>query len=164
MAFFSQVAMQPRQTFPPVEYLIQSAGPVRTVLSAPFCACEHLLSSRSRSKPSDEAYWPFSRYDPHSHGPQRRLPRLLHRFLRSAAFFTQIALFVEPEGVFSGREAIENAVGNMFPRWGHQLFERGQQAEFDRQWYVGSRTMVAHSQGSERSRAHAGLLVRNLCA
>ena len=34
-----------------------------------------------------------------------------------AAFFTQIALLVEPEGVFSGREAIENAVGNMFPRW-----------------------------------------------
>ena len=81
-----------------------------------------------------------------------------------AALFTEDAVYVVPEGLFSGRQAIEKRYAGMFKR-SHlsDFFGVRDQAKRDRQRALGGRGMVVSTSNREGSRPSRGLLVRNLC-
>ena len=84
-----------------------------------------------------------------------------------AALFTEDALLVEPDGMFSGRQAIEKRYADTFQRspiisFNYQL--RAPLPECNRQRGLGGRTMDEHFSKPDWSRICVGLLVSDLCS
>ena len=84
-----------------------------------------------------------------------------------AALFTEDALLVEPDGMFSGRQDIERRYADTFQRSPiisfNSSFER-QLPECNRQRGLGGRTMDEYFSKPDWFRICVGLLVSDLCS
>ena len=84
----------------------------------------------------------------------------------AAALFTEDALLVAPDGMFSGRQAIEKRYEDTFQRWpiGDFNSRREPSPECDRQRGLVGRTIGEYFSKPDRSRICVALLVSDLCS